>query len=168
MVFPRENTLGEQMSPLPPAQRGMYFEEFEIGQRVVSAARTITETDIVLFAGLSGDFNQIHIDAEFSKKTPFGARVAHGLLGLSIASGLVVQTGLMEGTIMAFREVNEWKFIKPIYIGDTIHVETEVKETKALPRIGGGSIVIALDVKNQKGETLMKGTWTALISSRPK
>ena len=74
----------------------------------------------------------------------------------------------MEGTIMAFREVNEWKFIKPIYIGDTIHVETEVKETKALPRIGGGSIVIALDVKNQKGETLMKGTWTALISSRPK
>src|SRR3989304_6602472 len=155
------------MSPLPPAQRGMYFEEFEIGQRVVSTARTITETDIVLFASLSGDFNQIHIDAEFSKKTPFGARVAHGLLGLSIASGLVVQTGFMEGTIMAFREVNEWKFIKPIYIGDTIHVETEVKETKALPRIVGGSIVIALDVKNQKGETLMKGTWTALIAGRP-
>jgi acyl dehydratase len=156
------------MSPLPPAQRGMYFEEFQVGQRIITAARTVTETDIVVFAGLSGDFNQIHIDAEFSKSTPFGARVAHGLLGLSIASGLVVQTGMMEGTIMAFREVNEWKFIKPIYIGDTIHVETEVKETKALPRIGGGAIVIALDVKNQTGDTLMKGTWTALIMSRPK
>jgi len=155
------------VSPLPPAQRGMYFEEFQVGQRIVTAGRTVTETDIVTFAGLSGDFNQIHIDEEYSKSTPFSARVAHGLLGLSMASGLVVQTGFMEGTIMAFREVNEWKFIKPIYIGDTIHVETEVKETKAIPRIGGGSIVISLDVKNQKGETSMKGTWTALIAGRP-
>lgn len=156
------------MSPIPPARRGMFFEEFEIGQRIVTSGRTVTETDIVTFAGLSGDFNQIHVDAEFSSTTPFGARVAHGLLGLSIASGLVVQTGFMEGTIMAFREVNEWKFIKPIFIGDTIHVETEVKETKAIPRIGGGSILIQLDVKNQKGETLMKGTWTALITGQPK
>lgn len=159
------------MSPMPPAQRGaargMYFEEFEPGQKLVSAARTVTETDIVMFAGLTGDFNQIHVDAEYSKTTPFGARVAHGLLGLSIASGLLVQTGMMEGTIMAFREINEWKFIKPIYIGDTVHVETEVKETKALPRIGGGSINLVLDLKNQKGETLMKGSWTALILSRP-
>jgi 3-hydroxybutyryl-CoA dehydratase len=156
------------MSPLPPAQRGMFFEEFEVGHRINTASRTVTETDIVLFAGLSGDFNQIHIDAEYSKTTPFGARVAHGLLGLSIASGLVVQTGFMEGTIMAFREVNEWKFIKPIFIGDTIHVETEVKEVKAIPRIGGGSIVIVLDVKNQSGDTVMKGSWTALIAGRPK
>lgn len=156
------------MTSPQPAKRGMYFEEFEVGHRIVTASRTVTETDIVTFAGLSGDFNQIHIDAEFSKTTPFGARVAHGLLGLSIASGLVVQTGFMEGTIMAFREVNEWKFIKPMFIGDTIHVETEVKETKAIPRIGGGSIVILLDVKNQEGETVMKGTWTALITGRPK
>ncbi|HKY78761.1 MAG TPA: MaoC/PaaZ C-terminal domain-containing protein [Anaerolineales bacterium] len=150
-----------------PAQRGMYFEEFKVGLRMISAGRTVTEADIVLFAGLSGDFNQIHIDAEYSRSSPFGARVAHGLLGLSIASGLLVQTGFMEGTVMAFREVNEWKFIKPIYIGDTIHVAAEIKETKAIPRIGGGSIVIALDVKNQGGATLMKGTWTALIAARP-
>lgn len=153
---------------LSAMKRGMFFEEFEVGQKIVTAARTVTETDIVMFAGLTGDFNQIHVDAEFSKTTPFGARVAHGLLGLSIASGLVVQTGFMEGTIMAFREVNEWKFIKPIFIGDTIHVDTNVIETKALPRIGGGSIVITLEVKNQKDETIMKGTWTALIMSRPK
>lgn len=155
------------MSPLPPEKRGMYFEEFEVGQRVISAARTVSEADIVTFAGLSGDYNQIHTDAEFSKTTTFGQRVAHGLLGLSIASGLVVQTGMMEGTIMAFREINNWRFIKPVFIGDTIHVEVEVLETKAIPRIGGGSLILELDVKNQADETVMKGTWTALVVSRP-
>lgn len=148
-------------------QRGMYFEDFQVGHKLASAGRTVTETDIVMFAGLTGDYNQIHVDAEFSKTTPFGARVAHGLLGLSFASGMIVQTGIMEGTIMAFREINEWKFIKPIYIGDTVHVETEVLSTKALPRIGGGSIVLQLELKNQTGDTLMKGTWTALFLSRP-
>ncbi|MCI0540134.1 MAG: hypothetical protein L0Z50_33425 [Verrucomicrobiales bacterium] len=155
------------MTPLPSGQRGMYFEEFEVGQRVLSMGRTITEADIVTFAGLSGDFNQIHTDAEYSKTSPFGQRVAHGILGLSIASGLAVQTGFMEGTIMAFREIDGWKFIKPILIGDTIHVEIEVKETKAFPRLGGGTIVVELDVKNQQGETVMKGSWTALMHSRP-
>ena len=155
------------MSPLPAGQRGMYFEEFEVGQTIVSAGRTVTESDIVTFAGLSGDYNQIHTDAEFSEGTSFGQRVAHGLLGLSIASGLAVQTGLMEGTIMAFREVNNWRFSLPIFIGDTIRVELEVQETKALPRVGGGAVVLELDVKNQKDETVMKGTWTALIASRP-
>lgn len=155
------------MSPLPPKLRGMWFEEFEVGQRVVSAGRTITESDIVTFAGLSGDYNQIHTDAEYSKTSPFGQRVAHGILGLSIASGLAVQTGVMEGTIMAFREINNWRFSNPIFIGDTIHVELHVTETKALPRVGGGAVVIELDVRNQKDETVMKGTWTALILSRP-
>jgi acyl dehydratase len=156
------------MSPLPSNPRGMYFEEFEVGQKFISAGRTVTESDIVTFAGLSGDFNQIHIDAEYSKASPAGQRVAHGLLGMSIASGLAVQTGVMEGTIIYFREVNEWKFVKPIFIGDTIHVELEVAETKALPRVGGGSLVIALSVKNQNDEINMKGTWTVLIASKPK
>lgn len=155
------------MSPLPSIPRGMYFEEFEVGQKFISAGRTVTESDIVSFAGLSGDFNQIHVDAEYSKNSPAGQRVAHGLLGMAIASGLAVQTGVMEGTILYFREINEWKFVKPIFIGDTIHVELEVLETKALPRIGGGSVVIGLAVKNQKDETSMKGTWTVLIASRP-
>ena len=156
------------MSPLPTNHRGMWFEEFEIGQQIHSAARTVTETDIVAFAGLSGDYNRIHTDAEFSKETAFGQRVAHGLLGLSIASGLAVQTGMMEDTIMAFREIKNWKFRLPIHIGDTILVVIEVKDTKALPRLGGGSIDIELDVRNQRDETVMKGNWIALISSQPK
>jgi acyl dehydratase len=155
------------MDLVRPKPRGLYFEEFSAGQKIVSAGRTVTESDIVSFAGLSGDYTQLHTDAEFSKTTPFGKRVAHGILGLSIASGLAIQTGVLEGTVMAFREINEWKFIKPIFIGDTIHVVMEVKEAKAIPRIGGGSIVIVLDVVNQTGETVMKGSWTALVASRP-
>lgn len=155
------------MAPLSSHPRGLYFEEFRVGQKIVSAGRTITESDIVTFAGLSGDYNQIHTDAEFSKATPFGRRVAHGLLGLSIASGLAMRTGVLEGTVMAFREINAWKFVKPVFIGDTLHVEMEVAETKALPRLGGGAIVISLEVKNQNGETVMKGTWTALVRSTP-
>ena len=150
-----------------PVDRGLYFEEFEVGQKITTVGRTVAESDIFSFAGLSGDFNQIHTDADFSKDAPFGQRVAHGLLGLSIASGLIMRTGILEGTVIAFREINSWKFINPIFIGDTIHVETEVIETKALPRIGGGSVVIKLDVKKQTGETVMRGTWTALVLSKP-
>jgi len=151
----------------PPAQRGLYFEEFEIGRRFVTAGRTITETDIVSFAGLSGDFNQIHTDAEFAAGTVFGQRVAHGLLVLSIVSGLAVQSGFMEGTILAFREVDSWKFSRPVLIGDTIHVALKVTELKALPRLGGGAIMLKLTVYNQREETVQSGTWTALIASKP-
>ena len=147
-------------------RRGLYFEEFQTGQKTITPGRTITEADIVHFAGISGDFNQIHVDAEYSKETPFGQRVAHGLLGMAIASGLANRTGLMEGTVMAFREIQNWKFIKPIYIGDTIHVELVVLATKEIRRIGGGSVDIELSVKNQKDETLMKGIWNVLMASK--
>jgi len=158
---------GVLMSPLPSNPRGMYFEEFQPGQVITSVGRTVTEADIVNFAGLSGDFNQIHIDAEYSKKSLAGQRIAHGLLVLSIASGLAVQTGVLEGTIIVFREIDEWKFIQPVYIGDTIHVELEVMETKAMRRVGGGTVMIEIRVKNQSEQTVMKGIWTVLIASRP-
>jgi len=155
------------MSNPSSSKRGLYFEEFHVGQHLTTPGRTVTESDVVNFAGISGDFNQIHTDAEYSKNTPFGARVAHGLLGLSIASGLALRTGALEGTVMAFREINAWKFIKPVFIGDSIHVEMDVTETKALPRVGGGAVVITLDVKNQNNETVMKGNWTTLVVSKP-
>ncbi len=146
---------------------GLYFEEFTVGQKIVTVGRTIAESDIFTFAGLSGDFNQIHTDAEFARTTPFGQRVAHGLLGVAITSGLAMRTGVLEGTVIAFREINEWKFSKPVFIGDTIHAEMTVTETKSLPRLGGGSVTIVFDVKNQKDETVMKGTWVVLVASKP-
>ncbi len=149
------------------SQRGMWFEEFEVGLKIVTPGRTITEGDIVSFAGLSGDYNQIHTNAEFANKTVFGKRVAHGLLGLSIASGLAMRTGVLEGTVMAFREINDWKFSSPVFIGDTVYAELNIIETKAIPRLHGGNIVIEISLKNQRDEVTMKGTWTALVASKP-
>ena len=147
---------------------GLYFEEFSIGQKVTTVGRTIGESDIFGFAGLTGDFNQIHTDAAFAAKTQFGQRIAHGLLGLSIATGLIMRTGLLEGTVLAFREINEWKFVKPFFIGDTLSAELEVTETKALPRIGGGSMTATVTVKNQNGEICQKGSLNLLVLSKPK
>lgn len=145
---------------------GRYFEEMEIGTQVITAGRTITETDIVTFAGLSGDYNQIHTDAHYAATHDFGQRVAHGLLVQSISSGLAVQTRFMERTVLAFREI-ETKFTQAVFIGDTIHVEIEVKEKKALPRLGGGSVIMKVSTKNQNGKVVQRGVWTMLIQSKP-
>ena len=147
---------------------GLYFEEFSVGQKLITEKRTVTEDDIMTFAKVSGDDNRIHTDPEFSKTTIFGKQIAHGLLGLAIASGLAWQTGILDGTVIAFREVKEWKFIKPVFIGDTIYTELETIETKALPRIGGGSVSITLEVKNQNDEVCHRGSWTVLMMSKPK
>jgi len=155
------------MSPVPSFPRGMYFEEFEVGQKLVTEGRTVSESDIISFAGLSGDFTTIHTDADYASSTPFGQRIAHGLLSMSIASGLMVRTGMMQGTVLAFREVSDWKFGKPVFIGDTIHAELEVAGIKSLPRLGGGSVTMAVNVKNQKEESTMKGLWVILVMSRP-
>ncbi|HSM55552.1 MAG TPA: MaoC/PaaZ C-terminal domain-containing protein [Candidatus Sulfomarinibacteraceae bacterium] len=145
--------------------RGRYFEDFEVGQTIVTAGRTITEGDIVRFAGLSGDFNQIHTDAAYAEAGMFGERIAHGLLVLSIASGLAVQTGMIEGTVLAFREL-EWKFSRPVMIGDTVHVVIEVMETKALARLGGGNVTMKVSVLNQRDEVVHRGTWVMLVQSQ--
>ncbi len=146
--------------------RGHYFEEFELNQKLRTAARTITETDVVTFAGLSGDFNQIHTDAVFAEQGPFGRRVAHGLLVQAIASGLAVQTGFIEGTVLAFRELS-CKFSLPVYLGDTVHVQLEIVAAKALPRLGGGQLEMKYSVLNQEGKTVQRGTWMMLVKSKP-
>ena len=145
--------------------RGMLFEEFEVGLEIETAARTITETDIVNFAGLSGDFNFIHTNAHAAKDTPFGQRVAHGMLVASIATGLAVQQGFIDGTTLAFREL-EWKFAKPVFIGDTVHVAIKVTETKPMPRLGGGLVTFDARVVNQDGDPVHKGVWKMLIKGR--
>ena len=147
---------------------GMYFEEFRIGEMITTGDHTVSEADIMTFAELTGDNNRIHTDEEFSKAGPFGRRVAHGLLGLSLTMGLAWKTGILDGTVLAFREIDEWKFIRPVFIGDTVHAELNILETKALPRIGGGSVVISGELNNQQGETCMKGKLTVLVMSKAK
>jgi acyl dehydratase len=145
--------------------RGKYFEDLAVGMEMRTAARTITEADIVNFAGVSGDFNTIHTDAEYAKTQPFGERIAHGMLGLSVATGLAVQLGFMDQTVIAFTGI-EWRFKGPIKIGDTIHVDIKVKQTKAMKAAGGGFVVMDVVVKNQRDETTQAGEWTALVKSK--
>ncbi len=145
--------------------RGLYFEEFNIGDTIETVGRTITETDIVNFAGLSGDFYGLHTDEEFAKKTPFGTRIAHGLLVLSIATGLAMRLGFMEGTVEAFMGL-EWQFRRPVFIGDTVRVVAEVSEKKPMKRLGGGLVTLKVKVLNQKDEAVQRGTWTVLVRNK--
>lgn len=147
-------------------RQGLYFEEFEVGQTITSVGRTITEADVVNFAALTGDWNSIHTNAEYAAKHFFGQRVAHGLLGLSVASGLAVRLGFMEGTVLAFREMGSWKFSQPIFIGDTIHIRATVAKTKPMPRLGGGLVTMKVEILNQAGKVVQRGTWGVLMKSQ--
>jgi acyl dehydratase len=146
--------------------RGRYFEELEVGYAVETPARTVTESDVMQFAGLSGDHNQLHTDAEYAKETMFGERIAHGLLGLSIVSGLSSRMGFGEGTVEAFTSL-EWKFRGPIRFGDTIRARFVVERKKKMARLGGGFVIFDVAVLNQKDEVVQKGTWTLLMKSMP-
>lgn len=146
--------------------RGLYFEEIQENQRMVTRGRTITEADIVAFAGLTGDYNPMHTDAEYMKSSAFGQRIAHGMLSLSYAVGQAYQLGFMERTVLAFRGI-EMKFSLPVYIGDTLHVEMVVKEKKAAPRMGGGLVTIEVKIINQAGKTVQSGDWVILLASAP-
>ena len=111
----------------------LYYEDMNIGDEWISSSRTVTEADIVNFAGLSGDFNQLHMDEEFAKKTTFGKRIAHGLLGLCIASGF--STRHPPTAIIAFLGIKEWNFKAPIFIGDTITLRNKIIEKAEIRRI---------------------------------
>jgi acyl dehydratase len=146
---------------------GLYFEEFERGYKVTTNGRTISEADVMLFAGVSGDWNPMHTDAEYARKEMFGERVAHGLLGLSIASGLAMQTGFLNHTVEAFTGL-DWKFRAPIKLGDTIVVEAEVKEKKLAPGGTSGFVEFNVVVRNQRGERVQRGTWMIVVKCKPK
>lgn len=145
---------------------GYHFEEFEVGQAVTSGGRTVTESDVVSFAASSGDWNALHTDAEYARQGPFGQRIAHGLLVLSIASGMAISLGFLEGTVLAFREIGEWKFSLPVFFGDTIRLRATVADTKPMRRLGGGQVTFKVEILNQKDEVVQRGTWGILVKSQ--
>lgn len=146
--------------------RGLYFEEFEVGATMRTRGRTITEADLVQFAALTGDFNPMHTDAEYSRDSFMGQRVAHGMLTISYAVGQAYQLGILERTVLGFRGL-EMKFSNPVYIGDTIHVELKVAETKAARRMGGGVVVLDIRILKQDGAVAQKGRLSLLMMSKP-
>ena len=148
------------MSYRPP---GRYFEEFEVGDEYETVSRTITEGDITNFAGVSADFNQLHTDAEFARKTPFGQRIAHGLLGLTFISGCIGRSGLIEGTTFAFLEIASWKFLAPNFIGDTVKVFAKVADKKETKKNDRGVVIFGIRLVNQRNEITQQGLWSIMI-----
>ena len=140
-----------------------YLSEFNVGDTFTTAAKTVTETDVVLFAGITWDLNPIHTDQTYAEKLPFKGRIAHGLLGSSIACGLWGKMGLVDGSAIAALST-EWKFVGAIKIGDTIHCEITVlscDRSKSKP--DRGIVVFGRDVYNQDGKLCMKSTATLMV-----
>jgi 3-hydroxybutyryl-CoA dehydratase len=142
----------------------LYFDDLEVGQQWESAGRTVTQADIVNFAGLSGDFNPIHMDHEFAKTTPFHQPIAHGLLVFAIASGLSVTSPLVR--TIAFLSIREWQFKGPIFIGDTIRVLTKVVEKEARARGRRGTVTWHRQLINQEGKVVQEGISLTLVEGR--
>jgi len=141
-----------------------YFEEIEVGEEYVSPGRTVTEADIVIFAGLSGDYNVLHTDAEFMKSSIFGERIAHGLLGLAIQAGLLMR-GMREYATLAFLGLR-WKFKGPIKIGDTIRVRAKVIGKRETSKPDRGIVILERQVINQKGEVVQEGETDLMVARR--
>jgi acyl dehydratase len=141
---------------------GLKFDQFEIGALFESQARTVTEADVVVFAGLAGDFNPLHTDEEFAKKTPFGERIAHGALILSMATGMAQWIGIFEGTTLALMEQTV-QYKGPVKFGDTVHLQMEVLEKKTTSKPDRGVVKFAARVINQKDEVVQEGEWTLLM-----
>jgi acyl dehydratase len=141
-----------------------YYDEIEVGEEYESPGRTITETDIVLFAGLSGDYNVLHTDAEFMKTSIFGERIAHGLLGLAIQSGLFSRSTGAYATL-AFVGLR-WKFKAPIKIGDTIRLRARVRTKRDIGKPDRGLVTVERTVVNQRGEVVQEGETDLLVEKR--
>jgi len=150
----------------PQGPMGYYYDESEIGDVFITQGRTITEADIVNFGGVIGDYNPLHFDADYMEGSMFGKRIAHGMLTLSFATGLVNQLGTNMKTILAFRGL-EFVFKAPVFIGDTIHVEMTNIEKNDAPKHGGGWITQEVKIVKQDGTVVQLGKWTALVASRP-
>lgn len=142
--------------------RGRTFDQFELGEVITTARRTITEADIVNFAGLAGDYNPLHTDEEFARETPFGTRIAHGMLVASIATGLANQLGVFEGTTLALMEQTV-RYKGAVRPGDTIHLELRVADKKETSKLDRGVITFGTTVKNQRDEAVIEGQWVLLI-----
>ena len=146
--------------------RGLHFEDFEVGRAFHSASRTITEADVVAFAGLSGDFNPLHTDQTFAEKTPVGQRIAHGMLSLAVATGLANQMGIFEGTTVALMQ-QTIQYRGMVRFGDTIRVVMTVKSREDWKKPTMGKVVFDVPVLNQKDEPVVQSEWTLLMARRP-
>jgi acyl dehydratase len=146
---------------------GRYFEDFRLEETLVTPTRTITEADVVLFAGLTGDHNELHTSVAYARQGPFGQRVAHGLLCLGVCNGLFAQAGLYEGTALALLGIEEWRFRAPVFIGDTVRASwtpVELRPSRSRPEAGVVRARIALT--KEDGTLVQEGVLAVLFRRR--
>jgi len=144
-----------------------WFEDFSVGQELLTPARTVTEADVMSFAAWTGDNNPLHTDAVFAAETRFGERIAHGLLGLSLCLGLVARTGVFEGSAVALLGVDEWRFRAPIRFGDTVHCRMTVTGTRLTSSGTTGVVGRWFRLLNQREDLVQEGRMDVLVSVRP-
>lgn len=142
----------------------LFFDDVEVGQQWESPGRTVTETDIVNFADLSGDFNPIHIDHEFARTTPFRRPIAHGLLVLSLGSGLGLFSPPMR--TLAVLTIREWQFKEPVFAGDTLHVRSKVLDKQVRGRGRRGVVTWHRQILNQERKVVQEGITVTLVEGR--
>jgi len=148
-------------------RRGLFYEDFEIGREFKTAARTVTATDIVNFACLSGDFNEIHANWEYCKTTAFGEPIAHGPLVYAIAGGLQYASGINDGTLLALLQVDQWRLLAPVKHGDTVHMISTVIEKKPTSKPDRGVIKFRRKLINQHGASVQEMETTLMYRRRP-
>ena len=147
---------------MPP----LHFEDVEVGFRFETPRRTVTEADLVAFAGVSGDFNPLHSDAIFAAESIYGERIAQGALVLSLATGLRQRVGLFDGTLMGLLEIRSWRFKAPVLIGDTIRVANEVTELRETSKADRGVMVQRVEVIKQDETVVAEGELVTLLRRR--
>ncbi len=145
--------------------RGLYFSEFELGRTFLSGGRTVTEADVAIFAGLSGDYNPLHTDAVFAASTQFGQRIAHGLLAGSISTGLGASLGIFEGTTLALLS-QSFEYEAPVFIGDTIRLQLTVDSLTPSRKGGKGVVVLRSEILKQDDTVAVTGSWTVQFRDR--
>ncbi len=147
--------------------QGKYLDEFNVGEEYITPSRTLTETDVVMFAAMSGDYNELHTSEEFMKGSQFGKRLVHGLLGLSVSHGLIFRLGILDGTAIALLGVDTWQFTGPLFFGDTIRVKVkiaEVKPSKSKP--DRGILKLYMEIINQDDTVVQSGYKTLMMKRR--
>ncbi len=146
--------------------RSLSYDDLRIGLAFDSPTRTVTETDVVMFAALTGDYSELHTSEVFARRTPYGRRVAHGLLGLALAHGLMwPRTGLLRDCAIAFLGIKDWRFRAPIFLGDTIGVQYELVDLRdSRSRPGEAIATFSVRVVNQRGEVVQEGQKALLVS----
>jgi len=143
-----------------------YLEDLAAGQSFVTPGRTVTESDVMAFAGLTNDNNQVHTDVEFASKTRYGQRVVHGMFGASLCLGLIARTGVFEGSAVALLGIDQWKFPLPVFIGDTLTCTVEILSTRLTSSGRTGIVERRLVLRNQHGDIVQEGRMDLMVLTR--